>query len=296
MRRRSGTRSFRSGARRPAVSYGGLGGRRGTRRPRRAGGRPGERAAPVAGGMIPQGTGPSGGARAGGPGGWVGRVAGATTRATLARGDPCQPRREGRRGSARESGDAAEEVARRRALARRERGQRRQAAGGEGAALLGVHVRLHDQDRRHAGGRELAEVRCEVGQASVEEPRSTGVDGGREAVALGVLQQEVDLPARAGRLVEALRPAQLVPCAQDLLAAEGERLDRRRRVEAPEIGRQARDLVEGCLGRDDDADRGPPPCITGLDGEPADGRRGTRAQTLQRVLEDRARRLRQGPQ
>ena len=57
------------------------------------------------------------------------------------------------------------------------------------------------------------------------------VDLRREDVALGVLEQQAGVLGRALGLDEALRPAQAVPRVQHLLAAEGERLERRRWLE-----------------------------------------------------------------
>ena len=63
----------------------------------------------------------------------------------------------------------------------------------------------------NAGGAELPEVRREVGDARVEEPCAGGVGRRREDVALGVLEEQLERVARAGRLVEALRPARAGP-------------------------------------------------------------------------------------
>ena len=157
-----------------------------------------------------------------------------------------------------------------------------QAAGGEGGALGVVHVRLLDDEGRHARLAQLVQVGREVGDAGVEDARAARVRLGRELVALGVLEQQADVLVGAGRLVEALGPAQLVARVQHLLAAEGEDLDGRRRARGRPGGerrREAGDLLERRLRRGDHGGRPAP-------ARPAATRGREAVEPLQRVLDD----------
>ncbi len=180
--------------------------------------------------------------------------------------------------------DAAEEVPGGRALARDEGGEGRQAAGGEGPALVRRQVAL-DDDGSARRPRRAARRGCAarlVTRALKSRVPLASTRAGND-VSFGVLEQQArrarpgrgprrgPRPGRAGRA-----------CA----APAG---GRRRGPRAPEMGRGAerrgerRDLLERRLRRGDDRRRG-------AAGEAGQHAGGAAVQPLQRILEDEWRR------
>ena len=149
---------------------------------------------------------------------------GGLVRLTLA----AQPRRGGLRSarpasaSPTRSGDAAEEVARREAVAVAERRQAGEAVASEGASLVAAEIGLHDDHAAHTGRGELVQPPAEVGHPRAEDAGLAGGDLHRERIAARVGQRE-----RAGSR-QTLRQPQGVTAHEHLLAPEDERLDKRR--------------------------------------------------------------------